>query len=58
MRQSDRLATVLDELSADGSVSVSELSERFGVSVATVRRDLQLLEDELSGRLVRQDRDY
>jgi DeoR family transcriptional regulator, aga operon transcriptional repressor len=46
MRQSDRLATVLDELSADGSVSVSELSERFGVSVATVRRDLQLLEEQ------------
>jgi len=46
MRQADRLATVLDELSADGSVSVSELSDRFGVSVATVRRDLQLLEEQ------------
>jgi DeoR family transcriptional regulator of aga operon len=46
MRQADRLATVLDELSADGSVSVSELSERFGVSVATIRRDLQLLEEQ------------
>ena len=46
MRQVDRLATVLDELSADGSVSVSELSERFGVSVATIRRDLQLLEEQ------------
>jgi DeoR family transcriptional regulator of aga operon len=46
MRQADRLATVLDELSANGSVSVSELSDRFGVSVATVRRDLQLLEEQ------------
>jgi DeoR family transcriptional regulator, aga operon transcriptional repressor len=46
MRQADRLASVLDELSADGSVSVAELSERFGVSVATVRRDLQLLEEQ------------
>jgi DeoR family transcriptional regulator, aga operon transcriptional repressor len=46
MRQADRLATVLDELSANGSVSVAELSARFGVSVATVRRDLQLLEKQ------------
>lgn len=46
MRQADRLASVLDELSSDGSVRVSDLSERFGVSVATVRRDLELLEEQ------------
>ena len=46
MRQADRLANVLDELSADGSVSVAELSQRFEVSVATIRRDLKLLEDQ------------
>lgn len=46
MRQADRLASVLDELSAGGSVRVSELSERFGVSVATIRRDLELLEEQ------------
>lgn len=46
MRQADRLASVLDELSAGGSVRVAELSERFGVSVATVRRDLELLEKQ------------
>jgi DeoR family transcriptional regulator, aga operon transcriptional repressor len=46
MRQADRLASVLDELSADGSVSVAELSQRFDVSVATIRRDLKLLEDQ------------
>lgn len=46
MSQADRLSSILDELSADGSVRVAELSDRFGVSVATVRRDLELLEDQ------------
>lgn len=46
VRQFDRLATILDELSANSSVRVAELSERFGVSLATVRRDLQLLEEQ------------
>jgi DeoR family transcriptional regulator, aga operon transcriptional repressor len=46
VRQSDRLGTVLEQLSRNGSVRVAELSERFGVSVATVRRDLELLEGQ------------
>ncbi len=46
VRQSERLGTVLEELSRSESVSVAELSERFGVSAATVRRDLELLEEQ------------
>jgi DeoR family transcriptional regulator, aga operon transcriptional repressor len=46
MRQADRLETILEELTARGSVDVSELCERLGVSAATVRRDLQLLADQ------------
>lgn len=46
MAQAERLSSILDELSADGSVRVADLSDRFGVSVATVRRDLELLEEQ------------
>lgn len=46
MSQAERLSSILDELSADGSVRVADLSDRFGVSVATVRRDLELLEEQ------------
>jgi DeoR family transcriptional regulator, aga operon transcriptional repressor len=52
VRQSDRLSAILEELSSNGSVSVAELGERFGVSLATIRRDLQLLEQQrLVGRV-------
>jgi DeoR family transcriptional regulator, aga operon transcriptional repressor len=52
MRQSERLSAILEELSSNGSVSVAELGERFGVSLATIRRDLQLLEQQrLVGRV-------
>ena len=44
MRQTERLSTVLETLASDGSVDVSALAGRLGVSPATVRRDLQLLE--------------
>lgn len=37
---------ILDHLDAAGSVSVPELAELFGVSLATVRRDLQALEEQ------------
>ena len=46
MRQAERLSTVLEELAADGSVDVGSLVSRLGVSAATIRRDLQLLEGQ------------
>lgn len=44
MRQAERLGVILEELSAGGSVAVTDLCGRLGVSAATVRRDLELLE--------------
>jgi DeoR family transcriptional regulator of aga operon len=46
MRQADRLGVILERLSATGSVGVTELSERLRVSAATVRRDLERLEEQ------------
>ena len=46
MRQADRLSSVLERLSGNGSVGVGELAGELGVSPATVRRDLRLLEDQ------------
>ena len=46
MRQTERVAAVLEALAADGTVDVTALVERLGVSAATVRRDLQLLEEQ------------
>ena len=37
---------ILDHLDAAGSISVPDLAAMFGVSLATVRRDLQLLEEQ------------
>jgi DeoR family transcriptional regulator of aga operon len=45
-RRSERVALILDHLDVAGSVSVPDLAEMFGVSLATVRRDLQLLEEQ------------
>jgi DeoR family transcriptional regulator of aga operon len=46
MRQSDRLDAILERLSENGSVGVTGLARDLGVSVATVRRDLELLESQ------------
>jgi DeoR family transcriptional regulator of aga operon len=46
VRRADRLDGILARLAAEGSVSVSELTETLGASPATVRRDLKLLEQQ------------
>ena len=42
----ERLAAILVELRQRGQVHVTDLAERFGVSLATLRRDLAILEDQ------------
>jgi DeoR family transcriptional regulator, aga operon transcriptional repressor len=44
-KQESRLHTILTMLQQSGSVSVDELREKFDVSVVTVRRDLNVLEE-------------
>ena len=39
------MSVILQDLSDGGSVSVADLSQRLGVSAATIRRDLGLLEE-------------
>jgi DeoR family transcriptional regulator, aga operon transcriptional repressor len=46
VRQSDRLSRIVEQISANGSVGVGDLAESLGVSAATVRRDLALLEEQ------------
>jgi DeoR family transcriptional regulator of aga operon len=46
MRQQDRLGLILDRLAQHGSVSVTELSEGLQASPASIRRDLQALEEQ------------
>ena len=46
MRRAERLDGILARLASDGSVSVRELTESLDASSATVRRDLQLLEEQ------------
>jgi len=42
----ERRSYALDRLEEHGHVSVNDLSEKLGVSSATIRKDLQFLEDE------------
>jgi DeoR family transcriptional regulator, aga operon transcriptional repressor len=44
MHQSERLSTILERLTQNGSVAVGSLAEDLGVSSATIRRDLELLD--------------
>jgi DeoR family transcriptional regulator of aga operon len=44
-KQEDRVTIILRELREVSSVSVEELRDKLGVSLATVRRDLQELHD-------------
>lgn len=46
MRQQDRLGLILEHLNRSSSVGVQELSDELGVSQASVRRDLHLLETQ------------
>jgi DeoR family transcriptional regulator of aga operon len=46
MRQEDRLGLILQRLNQHSSVGVASLAEQLGVSEASVRRDLQLLESQ------------
>ena len=46
VRQPERFSVILETLASDGTVEVTPLVERLGVSAATVRRDLQLLEGQ------------
>src|SRR5665213_4060279 len=46
MRQQDRLGLILVRLNRESSVTVENLAVQLEVSQASVRRDLQLLEDQ------------
>ena len=45
-RRSERMSEILNSLQAAGSIEVGELARRFGVSEATLRRDLTILEEQ------------
>jgi DeoR family transcriptional regulator, aga operon transcriptional repressor len=45
MRQGERFNLILHELAESGSVSITDLAPRLGVSKVSVRRDLELLEE-------------
>ena len=46
MRQAERFSEVLESLAADGALDVVATAERLGVSASTIRRDLQVLEEQ------------
>lgn len=46
LRRTDRISAILERLSSDRSLGVAELAESFGVSQATLRRDLQILDEQ------------
>lgn len=46
LRQAERLGAILERLSGNGSLSVTDIASELGVSSATIRRDLHLLESQ------------
>jgi DeoR family transcriptional regulator of aga operon len=46
MRRTERMDAILGALTDSGAVHVADLANRFGVSEATLRRDLALLEEQ------------
>lgn len=51
MFANERRAIIIDRLNANGTVTVSELMELFGVSIETIRRDMSYLES--TGQIIR-----
>lgn len=45
-RRADRVSAILSRVSGDGEIDAGDLADEFGVSAATIRRDLQTLEDQ------------
>ncbi len=46
LRRADRVSAILERVAGQGSVDAGHLADEFGVSAATIRRDLQVLEDQ------------
>ncbi len=46
MRRADRVSAILDRLAVEHTLNASDLAHEFGVSGATLRRDLQMLEEQ------------
>ncbi|WP_305783461.1 DeoR/GlpR family DNA-binding transcription regulator [Symbioplanes lichenis] len=46
LRRADRVSSILEQIARKGSVDAGVLAKEFGVSAATIRRDLQTLEDQ------------
>ena len=46
MQQTARHTAIVEALNANGSIGVAQIADSLGVSLPTVRRDLQLLEDQ------------
>jgi DeoR family transcriptional regulator, aga operon transcriptional repressor len=46
LRRADRVSAILERVASNGSVDAGHLADEFRVSAATIRRDLQVLEDQ------------
>lgn len=46
MRRAERMSAILERLAGNGSLGVGEIAAEMGVSPATIRRDLQLLQGQ------------
>src|SRR5690349_16016473 len=46
LRRAERVSAILERLADQGSVDAGRIATEFGVSAATIRRDLQVLEDQ------------
>jgi DeoR family transcriptional regulator, aga operon transcriptional repressor len=46
VRRAERVGAIVEELASTGSVSVAQLAASLGASPATIRRDLELLEEQ------------